>query len=168
MQWLLADVNTYLLQWIAASGAGIYYYVSPVLAYASLGVVTGSVYWQERWVQHEKNMTNKQFIRQFLQADEAVLLSCLQKDSVINCSKFTTKWEYLRLFAVMEKANNGSKFARALLWDAASTTLLLRLGLEEGMQALLEKIHHLSDWSLRRNQDIIRDHQECMPIKYTS
>ena len=156
---------------IAASGKVIYDWCCPLLASVALRFTIGSTYWADKWILHEKNETNRRYIACYLQAEEISLLNSLQKGLCLHCKQtFTTRWEYLRLLAVMERVNNGSDFARALLMDAADPGLLLRLSTEQFGETLLKKIRPLSSCASRhhRLEEIDLDHHECMPTKYTS
>lgn len=159
-----------LLQWTAASGKSIYKYVCPIVANFCLEFATGSTFWEEQWIAHEANITNKKYLREYLGTGEIDLLIYLQK-SLTGCyKKYTTKWEHLRLLAVLEKANNGSPFARALLLEVADPALLIKVGLGRSMEELRKKINQLTTWreSYLHQEEVDIEQQECMPKKYTS
>ena len=86
------------------------------------------------------------YLRDDIWARVAFLQGKLQTNSWEYGINYSSEWEHLRLFAVMEVANNGSRFSQELLKDAASFLQVAKFGLDEELRGILFCLQTLGKW----------------------
>ena len=112
-----------------------------------LWIGRGSCYWEQKWLNEEANPTNKTYLRSYLKRNELDLLASLQGFLLHGeLQKMSTKWEWFRLLAVMEAANNGSKFAQNMLLGYVSPLQAGKLGLAQLMDGVVGLFATAGHW----------------------
>ena len=138
----------FLIPVIAGVGQGMFSAVSSILIKLLLWSARGSQYWQNKWVAEEKNHTSKSFLRNYLSREEMSHLAFLQATLLIpRHAEINTKWEFLRLLAVLEATNNGSSFAQVFVKGAISPFQTGRLSLTSHMGNLVDSVSTAASWS---------------------
>ena len=106
----------------------------------------GSQFWTEKWILCETNPTNKEFLKAYLATDAMHLLSFMQHELVRNnIETYTTKWEELRLFAVLETVNNGNKFGKSVLRGVITPSMAMKLGMAKDIGVLVGVFNRWSE-----------------------
>ena len=132
---------------LAGLGVKMFTYASSFIIKVLLWVTRGSCYWQDRWIREERNVTNKEFLRNYLGRNEVEQLKFLQESlPIASLGKLNTKWEQFRLLAVMEVANNGSAFARHFLEGVVNPLLAGKLSLARPVDRLVELLSIADVW----------------------
>ena len=131
---------------LIGAGQGLFFAVSKPLIKLLLWAARGSNHWREKWIGEEINSTNKRVLRGYLLREEIAHLEFLQNALLLKGPiKIDTKWEYLRLLAVMETVNNGSEFAQVLLEEAINPFQAGKLSLTPIVEWLLELLETITD-----------------------
>ena len=86
------------------------------------------------------------YLRDDIWARVAFLQGKLQTNSWEYGINYSSEWEHLRLFAVMEVANNGSRFSQELLKGAASFLQIAKFGLDEELRGILFWLQTMENW----------------------
>ena len=133
---------------LVSAGQKMFEWFGRPISQFALWTARGSHYWRKKWIASEVNITNRRYINNYLCSDECNKLCFLQRElkyGTYKKRKYTKQWEYFRLLAVMEAANDGSQFAKELFLDAINPLLAIKLSLDQPLQLLLELMDRLEN-----------------------
>ena len=105
----------------------------------------GSHYWRGKWLGSERKYTIKRNMLTYLHESECTWLCFLQKElgsTSYEQRKYSKAWEYYRLLAVMEAANNGSPFERELLLDGINSLLAFKFSADKHISSFLLQLEN--------------------------